>query len=326
MSRRYASCLAVLVVCLVAVAPIAGARIGNPMKKAKEKLQKAAGLESQGQTPEGDDVVFDNVVVELTNDRVTKIVAGFQKAHAEASARQELADQYNQKNDEMNQFVNKNQEALQSLRDKRGEVERCTNESYRKITERKAREIAENPMDPQRLAQQAKLAQENNAAAARGDSAAIARTQNALNVEVLPSKEDSAAVRKSCGTPPPKSAAELRMDAMQREMDALSEKMRAMDERMAKAQAKDVSLTQQQWSVALERVQMYDAATKGSQDSGGSGRKKKGEKTEAGSEAGNGGADKVEGGDAKVIYVKGCTKAELEVLAKHRAELRAALK
>ena len=327
MSRRvYDLSLAVLVIVLVAVASPADARIGNPMKKAKEKLQKAAGLQSEGQTPEGDDVVFDNVVVELTNERVDKIVAAFQKASAQGAARQELVDQYNAKNAERTETSNKNEEAIRSLRDKRDEVGTCTQEGIRKITERKAMALAQNPMDPQRLQKNAQLAAQYNAAAAKGDSAAIQKLQSALSAEGAASKEDSAAVRKTCGSPPPKSAAEKRLDALDQEIASLSEQMRKFDERIAKAQAKEGSLTQQQWSVAMERVTLYDAATK-SKDSDGGGRKKKGEKSDD-QTASKGGDGKGAGdeGSGEVIYVKGFTKAELEVLAKHRAKLRAALR
>jgi hypothetical protein len=329
MSRRvFELSLAVLVVCLLAVASPAGARSGNPIKKAKEKLQKATGQQVEGQqTPEGDDVVFDNVVVELTNDRVAKVVAAFQKASAEGAARPQLQDQYNQKNAERNEVTNKNGEALNALREKRGEVDRCYQDNYRKITERKTQDLAANPMDPARLAKNAKLAAENNAAAAKGDSAAIQRMQTALNAEMFPSKEESLAVRKSCGPPPPKSAVEQRIDTLDKDIASLSEELRKFDERIAKAQAKEGSLTQQQWSVAMERVTMYDAATKQSKGSDGAGRKGKGEKSDGGNEAKGGdsqGASDGEGAD--VIYVKGFTKAELEVLAKNRAALRAALR
>jgi hypothetical protein len=303
-------------VCLAAFAPSANARIGNPIKKAKEKLQKATGQLVEGQTPEGDDVVFDNVTVELTDERVAKIVSTFQRYQAENAARQELTDRYDQKRQEQYEFANKNEEASGKLRAKRAEVEACYHESYQKITERKARELAENPMDPARLARNAKLAQENNAAAAKGDSAAIARMQNALNADFIPSKEESVEVRRTCGTPPPKSAAEKKLEQLDQEIASQWEQIRAFDERIAKAQAKEGLLTQQQWSVALERVHLYAGATS-SQDSGGGGRKKKGEKSEK---------TEAEGSDAKVVYVKGFSKAELVVLAKHRAELREALK
>ena len=330
MSRRVLDLsLAVLVIVLVAVASPAAARIGNPMKKAKEKLQKAAGLQPEGQTPEGDDVVFDNVVVELTNERVDKIVAAFEKASAEGAARQELVDQYNAKNAERSEVQNKNEEAIRNLRDKRDEVNACFQDGIKKINERKMKELAENPMDPARLQKNAQLAAEYNAAAAKGDQAAIEKLQTALIGEGAATKEDSAAVCKTCGPPPPKSAAEKRLDALDQEIASLSEQMRAFDERIAKAQAKEGGLTQQQWSVALERVTMYDAATK-SKDSDGGGRKKKGEKSEKSDDpsASKGGDSKgaSDEGTGEVVYAKGFTKAELEVLAKHRVKLRAALR
>jgi len=326
MSRRiFQVSLAVLVVCLAAVASPAGAKFGNPIKKAKEKLQKATGQQVEGQR-EGDDVVFDNVVVELTGERVDKIVAAFQKASAEGTARRELVDQYNAKNTEQTETLNKNEEAIRNLRNKRSDVETCYQDGLKKITERKAMALAENPMDPQRLQKNAQLAAEYNAAAAKGDSAAIQKLQSALAGEGAASKEDSAAVRKTCGSPPPKSAAELRLDALDREIASLSEQIRKFDERIAKAQAKEGSLTQQQWSVAMERVTMYDAGTK-SKDNDGGGRKKKGEKSDDPSAAkGGDGKGASDEGTGEVIYVKGFTKAELEVLAKHRAKLRAALR
>ena len=144
MSRRiFQVSLAVLVVCLVAVASPAGAKFGNPIKKAKEKLQKATGQQVEGQR-EGDDVVFDNVVVELTGERVDKIVAAFQKASAEGTARRELVDQYNAKNTEQTETLNKNEEAIRNLRNKRSDVETCYQDGLKKITERKAMALAEN--------------------------------------------------------------------------------------------------------------------------------------------------------------------------------------
>lgn len=312
----------------------AEARIGNPIKKAKEKLQKAVEpqAEPQAAAESGNDVVFDNVVVELTNARVENIIAAFEKAKEAGAGRSALVERLNQKNDERRKLMDKEGDAMSALRNKRDEINTCYHDGYRKATDQKMEEYKTRAMsDPQLMAKFAKIAQENNAAAARGDSAAIGRANNGILAEMLPSREDSAAIRKSCGALPPKSAAETRLEALDKEIASLDEQIRQIDQRVAKAQAKDVQLTDQQWGVALERTQMYLDGSKSNSNSSGSKKSKSGVGANQGGGGQGGTSASTSNGDqasgtVQIKPRKGFSNAEVEVLEKHLEKLRAAFR
>jgi predicted nucleic acid-binding Zn-ribbon protein len=310
-----------------AVSSSAAARIGNPIKKAKEKLQKAVEPAAEPQT--GNDVVFDNVVVELTNARVENIVAAFEKAKQAGAGRSALVEQLNQKNEERGKLMDKEGDAMSALRNKRDDINQCNQEGYSKAKDRKMEEYSKRAMsDPQLMAKFAKIAQENNAAVARGDSAAAARANNGILAEMLPSSEDSAAIRKSCGALPPKSAAEIRLEGLEKEIASLDEQLRAFDQKVAKAQAKEGGLTDQQWGVALERTQMY---MDGSNASANAPRARKGKSGNPSGDQGsqNGTGNTTSDGHPATITIqprKGFSNAEVEVLEKHLEKLRAALR
>lgn len=294
----------------VTAAP-AHARIGNPIKKAKEKLQKAVQPDAATPDAAGDEVTFDNVTLELTNERVEGIVAVYMKAKEAGAGRSELVQQRAAKDTEASKLEEKEGDAMRALRNKRMEVEECTTQGYHDAQQKKAEEFAQRTAsgDPKLLEKYAKIAQQNNAGVRAGDSTATARAQGGILEEYLPSSEDSAAVRKSCGPIPPKSPAEVKAEAIQKQIAELDEKIRQIDERIAKAQAKDAKMNDQQWSVALERVQAYLAAAK-SGDGGGHAKKKKGEAQNQQSSG--------------AVKVSGYTKNEIEVLEKHRDQLRVA--
>lgn len=312
--------------CLTLTVSAAHARIGNPIKKAKEKLQKAVGQEPEASTQAaGNDVVFDNVTVELTNERVEAIIASFEKAKEASAGRSALVERLDTKNQEHNKLMEKDGEAISALRAKRDDLNSCYHEGYEKARDRKMEEYKTRAMsDPQLMAKFAKIAQENNAAIAGGDTAATARANNSILAEMLPSREDSAQVRQSCGALPPKSAAETKLEALDKELESLNEQIRAFDQRVAKAQAKEGNLTEQQWSVALERTEKFV------KDSDSNSNGSRGRKSKSGGQGGSGSGGNGSGagsGDQPTGTVKaraGYTQTETEVLEKHLERLRAA--
>ncbi|MGE5177038.1 MAG: hypothetical protein ACM3JJ_11775, partial [Hyphomicrobiales bacterium] len=233
-------------------APHAEAGIGNPIKKAKEKLGKAAE-KATGQSSDQDDaanaeVVFDDATVELTEARITKILAGFDAVRKEGAGRPALVEKRNKLADERGKLEEKEGEKVRELQRKRGDIEVCYNDGYHEARDRKEQEYAQRALtDPALREKFTKIAQENNAAAARGDSAAIARANAAMFAEILPSAEDSAAVRKACGPLPPPSPAEVKLDALGKQVDDVDGQIRDIDDRIAKAQADNGGLTPEQW-------------------------------------------------------------------------------
>lgn len=241
-----------------AAAP-ASARIGNPIRKMKDKISKAAESKAAPDASAGQPV-FDDVTLELTDARIGGILDAFHKAQKITAARAALVAKKDKASDEQTKIMDKNGEAIGQLRNKRDEVNQCCQDGYRAATDKKAEAYKNRALtDPALRDKFTKAAAEYNAAAAKGDTAAIQKLQGILTGEILPTSEDSAAIRKSCGALPPPSAAEIRLEHLEKEIAALDEQIRQVDEKVADESA---GLNRQQWGMALERIQMYLAAKK----------------------------------------------------------------
>jgi hypothetical protein len=245
---------------LLTVSAPARAGLGDMMKKAKDKALKTAGQKVSDEAPPDScqKVEFDAVVAELTDERIERILATFKAAGEAGAGRPPLVEKLNHANDERGALMEKHAEAIQADRAKRSDIETCHHDGYQAATERRAEEYRSRALtDPALMAKFAKLAQENNERIMKGDSAALAKTNAAMIEEYLPTREDSLKVRKDCGPIPPKSAAEQRLEALDKQITALNDSIAKIDGRVAKAQSKQGGMDQQQWAMALERIQMY---------------------------------------------------------------------
>ncbi len=285
------------------------AGIGNPLKKAKEKLQKAAekkaGVEEEVAAPaDNKPVVFDDVALELTEARIQNILATLRKAAKTASSRAALVEKRNKPGTERDDLWEKEGEKIRELERKRGDIETCQHDGFQAARDRRSQEYTQRALtDPALLEKFKQLAMQNNAAASQGDSAAQARLHEGLMSEMLPTKEDSAAVRRSCGPIPPRSAAESRVEALDKEIAAFDEQIRALDDKVAASQSSEGGLTREQWGMAIDRIEFYLSATRGK----------------------SGGGDGGGGSGGSGASPAGFTRLELDVLAKHDLELRSAL-
>lgn len=248
----------------------AQAHIGNPMKKMKEKLEKKA--ESQVAPQASDDgsgpPVFDDVTVEITEARVGGILKAYSQNQKLAAERAALMDKLNKISEEHGKVSNDNADAIGKLRERRDEVAQCTGTALGEIRDRKSEEYAKHALtDPAIREKNTKAAAQYNAAAAKGDSSAISKLQSILAGEILPDHDDTLAVQKKCGTPPPPSPAEVRLEKLEKDMKDMNEQIRAKDEEMAAQSETDHSagLNRQQFAMALERIQLYLAAKKAKQ-------------------------------------------------------------
>ena len=251
----------VLVVLLasVVIASPASARIGigNPVKKMKEKIQNAAeGKAAPEATDAAGPPVFDDVTLELTDARIAGIIDAYQKSKKIAADRAPLNAKRNQLMDERNKLSDKEGDRMRELREKRSEMEQCYQSGYRAAGDKKAEEYKNRALaDPALRDKFTKAAMQYNEAAAKGDSSAIQKLQAILTGEILPSKEDSAAVRAKCGPMPPKSAAEIKDEQLSKDIDAVDEQIRKIDEEVSKVG--NGGMNSQQWGTALERIQLY---------------------------------------------------------------------
>lgn len=242
---------------LLVVASPARAGLGDMMKKAKDKVTKSAEQKATPAAP-CKAIVYDDVILELTNDRVEGLLAAFKTAGEAGAGRPALVEKLNKVNDERGAFWDKNAEAIQAKQSKRSDVETCYHDGYRAAEIRRREDYTKRALtDPALLAKFQRAAAENNAAAAKGDSASMNRIMQIMHEETSATREDSVQVRKECGPLPPKSAAEEKIDALDKQITALNDQIARIDEKVAEAQAKQGGMDQTQWSVALERIQAY---------------------------------------------------------------------
>ena len=252
---------------LLVVAPPARAGLGDMMKKATDKAAKSVEKKAAPTAP-CKAVEYDEVVLELTNDRVEHILAAFKAAGEAGAGRPALVEKLNKANEERGAIWDKNFEAIQKAQSKRDDIKTCYHDGYKVAEQRRVEEYSKRALtDPALLAKYQRVAQENNAAAAKGDSAAMNRIMQAMHEEIAPTPDDSLQVRKQCGPLPPKSAAEEKVDALDKQITSLNDQIATVDENVAKAQAKAGGMNDQQWAMALERIRNYMAYTGGGKTS-----------------------------------------------------------
>lgn len=245
-------------VSLAALPSVTDARIGNPIKKAKEIEKSVEHKAPASPDASSNQIVFDDVTVELTEARVQGIVTAYQKSSEAGAGRPALVTKRDQALDEKSKLLDKEGQHIQDAQAKRDEVKGCYEFEYNRALERRSKDYAQRALsDPTLAAARAKAAQDYNAAVRAGDSTAIAKAQAAAMSGMLPTKEDTLQIAQKCGTPPPPMAAEKRLAELDKQLASLDEQIRDVDQKVAAAQAKNGGLTPQQWGMATERIQMY---------------------------------------------------------------------
>jgi hypothetical protein len=260
-SLRVWNVLPVSAIAALVLAAPAHAGLGDMMKKAKDKALQTTGKKVEAESPAADakcKVEFDEVTLELTDARVQGILAAFKTAGDAGAGRPAMVDTLNQLQEERNALWDKSGEAIQKAQSKRMDVESCYHAGYQDASGRRAKEFSQRALsDPKLMEKFSKLAQENNAAAAKGDTAAMKRMNDAMLAEYVPTPEDSAQVRKQCGPVAPKSAAEARVEQLDGLIRGMEDRIAKLDEKVAKEQSRQRGMDGQQWFMALERIHMY---------------------------------------------------------------------
>jgi hypothetical protein len=327
MPRQALAPLFALALALALSAPSpATAGIGNPIKKAKDAVTKEAKKEtgqSETQAKPCAAPVFDDVTVELTEARVGRMLDTFHKMESILAPRMGLVEKRNKLMDERGAIWDKNGEKIQALEQKRNDVNGCYHNGYRRASEKKLQEYSQRALsDPKLLEKYKNLAMQNNAAAAAGDTSAQNRINAGIMEEMLPSPEDSAQVRKECGTIPPTTKEEDQINALDKQIQGLEDEIRKIDDKSSETQAKGLGLTPVQMGTAFERIRMFRGTSKDADAAKGE-RKKKGEsssssdtKTDSKSDSGSG-----DSGSAAVPSQCGYSDEEAKALSKHGAEL-----
>jgi len=259
--QRFFPALALFLVGVLSLALAGPARagFGDLVKKAKDKATKQEAAKEEGPPPQVDEIVFDSAVLELTEQRLTKFLSAYKKAGGASAARTELVAKVTAVETERNNHLDKHGDKIREIQGKRDDVEGCRQNGYKQAEERRMQEYAQKAvtMDPALLQKFTRIAQENNAAAARGDTSAVNRANAAIIAEMVPTREDTVAVQKKCGPVPPPLPAEGALAKLDSDLASANENLRAYDDKAAKDQAKESGMNVEQYSIALERIRNY---------------------------------------------------------------------
>lgn len=235
--------------------------VGKLKKKVEEKAAKAAGVPEEKtveETPGENTVVFDDVVVELTGERLERIIATYKSAQAAGAGRPALVEKLNKAQGERSKLMDKHGDEIQNVREKRSQVDLCRHDGLEEMKNRKMEEYSQKALtDPAIRDKYTKIAQQYNAAAARGDSAAIKSAQDEMLSVVMPTHDDTIDVYKKCPSMPAPLPSEAQLDALDKQIASLSDQIRQVDEKVSEAQAEQGGMTREQFGMAAERIQMY---------------------------------------------------------------------
>jgi hypothetical protein len=285
--------LAAAVVAAIAAPVPAHAQFGKLLKKAKEKVvgdkDSSAAAESSGEASgpiRFRDAKFDADVIELTPEVLDRVMRGMSVEVAvlkrSAVSGKNLSDEVESANKEYDQIgkdhPDTEREAWESSNRK---IEDCIDEKVGELNEQHQSDAPARFMsDPALRQKMADIVEKAGAASERGDTAASRKYMEELEAVSNPyAKEDSAAARKQCGTPAPKPAWLVRQEKLATQRSALADSLRKLEGRARDTAVVVVGqggggggsaghITRKQYSIALERLVGWAAATEPGSKSG----------------------------------------------------------
>ena len=248
----------------LAVAPAAHAQFGGLAKKALEKaVEKKVETRTAGaaaESPSCRQVTFDRTTVELTSERLDKVITALKAADAgpAGAKRRDLVSQRDAAEARLEEL--ENDAGLQRAQDSEREFRDCRNEAFQELmsarVEKEGAGLSAKYMQAMRE-HNAKIA----AALAKEDTIKANALQDStyyvLSLVVAPTSADSAAVEKKCGKPPRASRRLAERDSLRVVVRELNDEIRAADEDAEDAMVKASGMTATQLAMARERLTMF---------------------------------------------------------------------
>ena len=276
--------IAVAVVASLAV-PFFGvhAQLGGLVKKAKDRVveQQVANQVEKRVNPAasnpGAPPKFDDVTLELTNDRVAQIIGGLSAGRAVlegangSPSRATLIAQRDQAANQSADLAQKNAKAIDAYTVKRDESQRCRNDAIhasrtkrQQANDQRMKELQAKAMsDPAFREKAIATAQKMAVAQQKGDTAEVRRLMIEMNGGAPESdRVDSLAADQACGSPPAQPAAMVQSEKLNALANKLTESIRQLEEQAAETEVKESKLTERQYQMARERIEAYLSAMK----------------------------------------------------------------
>ena len=259
------------------------AQLGGLVKKAKDRVveQQVANQVEKRVNPVASDPgpppKFDDVTLELTNDRISQIILGLSAGRAVlegangSPSRVTLVAQRDDAARQSADLSQKNAKSFDAYNEKRDASQRCRNdaihasrEKRQQANDQRAKEFQAKAMsDPAFREKAMAIAQKMAVAQQKGDTAEVRRLMIELNGGAPESDNvDSLAADKACGSAPPQPAAMVQSEKLNALANKLTEAIRQLEEQAAETEVKESKLEERQYHMARERIEAYLSAMK----------------------------------------------------------------
>ena len=254
------------------------AQLGGLAKKARDRIvdQQVEKRTNNAGASSSAAPSFDDVTLELTNDRIGQIVRGLTAGRAVldgangSPSRTSLLTRRDEANNKRVALSDQNAKAFDAYAEKRDENQRCRNNAIgalrdkrQQATEQRQKEFQAKAMsDPAFREKAMATAQKIAIAQQRGDTVEMRRLMAELGGVAEDPKADSLAADRTCGREPAKPAAMVQAEQLDAEANKLSDQIRQLEEKSQATEVKESGMTERQFFMARERIEAYLSSVK----------------------------------------------------------------
>jgi hypothetical protein len=234
------------------------AQLGGLIKK---KVAAVAAGQEQAIKPAGENVAFDNIILELTPERIGKVVAGKQagkKIATGPSGAIALREKKDALEEQLSQLRDKNSKVFDAWDVKRDAIRSCR-DSVLHLAEKRITENFQMTAlsDPELLQKMTDLGAAIQKAYARGDTALVRKLTMQTAAMMEPTKADSLAADRKCGSLKDAPAVVAQASSLQDQIDKLLDQIRNAEVAASKAEQEGSGLNSKQLAMACERIEYY---------------------------------------------------------------------
>jgi hypothetical protein len=259
-------------VAAIGIPATASAQLGGLVKKARDKVvENKVEKQIEKRTPDGGAAPkFDDVTVELSAERLAQVIRGMTAGRAALAGRETLVTRRDAAMQQSGELSDKNNKLISTYTDKRYENERCRNDAMnasrdkrQAVVDKETKEWQAKAMsDPAFREKAVAIAQKAGEAQARGDTAAVRKLMAEMGVKADDPKPDTIAADKACGRPPAKPQVLVQIDSLDGIAKELSEQIRKKEEKASATEVTESGLSDRQFFMARERIEMYLSSVK----------------------------------------------------------------
>jgi len=244
-----------LLLAVAAVTPCreAGAQIGGLIKR---KVGQAAAGEAATAASVGEPVAFDDVLLELTPERLAKIAAGKAAARKIAEGPNgpaAIRKRIEPLDERQVAIYSKHVDEINAWDKARMDAERCRDSVLTEVQDSKRTQTgAEFMQRYQEIGMQMAVAQQ------KGDTAEIQRLTARMKAMQEPTRADTLAAVRSCGVPAPPQVVQEWLD-IKSKLDDLQQQLANAEKAVWDAEERESGMNHRQLAISCERIKIYIA-------------------------------------------------------------------